>query len=425
MTLLLFSTLLSAKQNKKEVAEDHMMLATMMFYDGKYDKASAELLKVDKHKEDFDKAKYATLKALIALKKEKYKEASQGFEKAIQETKVKVYLPPKSEQEAKKEHLLDMVGVHFLTDHKKKKPQKAPFNPEKIRKEKLEQLHIYLSQAYYKQKEWLKTVEALDHAGKKGRDRASLFALRADCYWKANHKGKAFDALNEGAALFTKDTKLLKQKFYYYADLKLYQAAIKSSRAYLKRITPKPSDYIALAQVLYSGGEINEAIKILEEAKLRFAKAPKVDMLLGMLYTKKDMAYSGAGLFEHASYFDSNYTKDASEMYRRVGELPHALYLNAKIADPVEKLKQKIAIYIDQGEFEKVTGLQTALNRYALLDDDKLRYALAYSYYMIKDYDKAEFYLKKIKDNALFSKATVIRKNIEKCKNNKDALGCM
>jgi len=83
-----------------------------------------------------------------------------------------------------------------------------------------------------------------------------------------------------------------------------------------------------------------------------------------------------------------------------------------------EKTKQKVAIYVSRGEFEKIIGLKDALNRYALLKNDNMRYALAYSYYVVKDYGQSEAHLKKIQDDALFSKATVIRKNIEKCKTN-------
>ena len=61
----------------------------------------------------------------------------------------------------------------------------------------------------------------------------------------------------------------------------------------------------------------------------------------------------------------------------------------------MEKLKQLVAIYLDRGEFEKVIGLKDGLERYNLLEDDNLRYALAYSYYMAKDYPNAEIQLKK------------------------------
>ena len=105
-------------------------------------------------------------------------------------------------------------------------------------------------------------------------------------------------------------------------------------------------------------------------------------------------------------------------MYRRSGDLAHAFYLNSKMTDKAEKTKQQVAIYVGREEFEKIIALKDALDRYGLLNDDAMRYALAYAYYVSRDYESAETHLKKIQDDELFSKATIIRKNIEKCKNN-------
>jgi tetratricopeptide (TPR) repeat protein len=277
---------------------------------------------------------------------------------------------------------------------------------------------MYLSQAYYKAEQYIDAVHALDSAGEKGRARVSLFTLRAECYWKADQKGAAIDALSRGAKLFPKDATLLKQKFYYFAELKLYQASIAAAKAYMKKMPANAQEYISLAQMLQSGGESEEAIKVLEEAKLKFPSSAKVHILLGHYYNQKDMPHVTADLFEKGSFYDANYLKEAAEMYRRNGELAHALYLNSMMTDKEEKTKQKIAIYIGKGEFEKIIGLKDALDRYGLLKNDNMRYALAYAYYVVKDYDRAEVHLKKIEDDELFSKATVIRKNIEKCRSN-------
>jgi tetratricopeptide (TPR) repeat protein len=231
-------------------------------------------------------------------------------------------------------------------------------------------------------------------------------------------KANAIGALSRGSKLFPKDATLLKQKFYYFAELKLYQASIEAAKAYMKKVPANDKEFISLAQMLLAGGESNEALKVLEEAKMRFPNSAKVHILLGHLYNKKDMPHTTAQLFEEGAYHDSKYLKEAAEMYRRAGVLSHALYLNSKMTDKKEKTKQKVAIYLDRGEFEKIIGLKDAMGRYGLLDDDNMRYALAYAYYIVKDYDTAEVHLKKIQDNELFSKATVIRKNIEKCKNN-------
>lgn len=393
---------------------DHMSLATMMIFDGKYDKAQKELDAVDQSSPDFDAAKYHTMVGVLAVKKEDYQGSIAAFNQAIEATKVKKYkAPPKVK--AHKEYLFSVFS------DKKEEPKKIeepPFDAEKVRQEALDKLHIHLSKSYYKLKEYAKTIEALDNAGKLGQEKAALFTLRADCYWKLKEYNGALEALSKGHELFPDDATLLKQKFYYFADLKLYKAAIDASKAYMNMGKASPKEYLALAQILMSGEQLDLAIKTLEEAKLIFPDDAKLSMVLGHAYLKRDMIYVTAQLFERASYYDNNYTKEASEMYRRANDLPHALYLNAQITDKKEKLKQKVAILVEREEFEKVIGLEDGLNRYAMLSDDNLRYALAYAYYMVKDYDNAEKHFKKINDNDLFSKATLICKNIEKCKKN-------
>ena len=403
--------LMAKKQSEQTI--DHVEIATILFYDGKYDKALESLQKAKDSHRDIDWVKYYSMRGMIALKDEKYKQAIGELNKAVEATKKKVYKAPAVEKE-KREVLFSI----FSEKKKKKKSQKPHFEPEKIRKAKLDELHIYLSQAYYRDGQYIRAAKALDAAGKRGRDSASLFTFRAECYWKAKQKVAAISALNKGSKLFPKDTTLLKQKFYYFAELKLYQASIDAAKSYMRKVPANVQEYISLAQMLMGGGEFMEAIKVLEEARLLFPTSSKVYILLGHYYKQRDMPHTTAHLFEQGSYYDKKYLKEAAEMFRRTGELSHALYLNSMMLDSSEKTKQKVAIYVSRGEFEKVIGLKDALDRYGLLKDDNMRYALAYAYYVAKDYEKSEAHLKKIQDDALFSKATVIRKNIEKCKTN-------
>ncbi len=415
ISLILFLTYSLQANEAEEQTINHMEIATIMYYDGKYDKALEELqLAKDSHtKVEWDK--YHNMRGLIFLKNENYQSSINAFKKAIIATKQKVYTPP-VEEKPKREYLFTV-----LSENKKVEEPvitKPVFDPEKLRKDQIEEIYIYLSQTYYKAEQYINAVHALDAAGEKGRASASLFTLRAECYWKADQKGSAIDALSRGAKLFSEDATLLKQKFYYFAELKLYQASIAAAKAYMKKMPANVQEYISLAQMLQSGGESEEAIKVLEEAKLKFPSSAKVHILLGHYYNRKDMPHVTADLFEKGSLYDPNYLKEAAEMYRRNGELAHALYLNSMMMDKEEKTKQKVAIYIGKGEFEKIIGLKDALDRYGLVKNDNMRYALAYAYYMVKDYDSAESHLKKIEDDELFSKATVIRKNIEKCRSN-------
>lgn len=415
LSCVLFLTHTLQAKEAQDQTINHMEIATIMYYDGKYDKALEELQRAKDSHTDIAWDKYHNMRGLIFLKGEKYQSSINAFKEAIIATRKKVYEPP-VEDKPKREYLFSAfsakkkLGVPVI-----KKPL---FDPEKLRRDQIEEIYIFLSQAYYKSERYLDAVHALDNAGQKGRASASLFTLRAECYWKAGQKGSAIDALSRGSKLFPKDTTLLKQKFYYFAELKLYQASIAAAKSYMKKMPASAQEYITLAQMLKSGGESNEAIKVLEEAKLEFPTSAKVHILLGHYYNQKDMPHTTADLFEKGSYYDPAYLKEAAEMHRRNGELAHALYLNSKMKDREEKTKQKVAIFVSRGEFEKVIGLKDALDRYGLLKNDNMRYALAYAYYMAKDYENAESHLKKIEDDELFSKATVIRKNIEKCKSN-------
>jgi len=413
LILFIFLNLsLSAKTNNNDV--NHLALATLMIYDGAYEKAQEELKLVDKKSAKFDASKFYTISGVLSSKQDNTKEAIKNFIKAIDATKVKNFKAPK---------IQNLEKYLFSVASKTKKIEVVKFDAKKVKQEKLNKLNLHLSQEYYKIKDYKNTVISLDNAGIDGKSKAGLFTLRAECYWKLKEHSNAIKAINTGMRLFKDDTTLLKQKFYYYADLKLYQTAIETAQIYMKKAGSGVKEYIALAQVLIAGNATDDAIAFLEETKLKFPKEPKVSMLLGHMYLKKEMKHTTASLFELSSYYDKTYLKDAVEMHRRSGNNLHALYLNTQNIDKQEKLKQKIAIYIDSLEFRKVIGLKKALARYKMLDDDNLRYALAYSYYMSGDYKNAEIHLKRINDNELFNKATVIRKNIEKCQN--DAMECI
>jgi len=408
---ILLSVAAHARNTEEPKEIDHLALASLMVYDGRLDKAEAELSRVDKTSETFDAARYYTISGVLAAKKENHEKAIENYLMALDTTKAKTFEAP--EVEKKKKYLFSLGKGREVKD------EPAPeFDAEKVKKEKLEKLHMQLSQAYYQLADYANTVKHLDLAGDRGKERPALFAIRAECYWKTEKTDDAIGALNRGLNFFPEEAMLLKQKYHYFAELGLYQAAIENAKKYMTVIDADASEYILLAQLLIEADQSDEAAKILESARGKFPQKAKIKMLLGHIYMEKDMNFTAARLFKEAAYRNKKYLKDAVEIHRRVKDFSHAIYLNTQMSDKVEKLKQRVAIYLDRGEFEKVIGLKDGLERYNLLDDDNLRYALAYSYYRAKDYPKAAMHVQKIQDNDLFAKGTVILKNIEKCREN-------
>lgn len=395
--------------------DDHLAVATLMVYDGLYDKARAELALVDPSVGTVDLAEYYTIKGVLEAKTENNQSAIAHYLQAVKATEGKNFQPPAVYQEGN--------YLFALGKHEEAAAPTPVFDGEAVRREKLEKLYIHLSQAFYKLEDYANTVKSLDLAGASGRDRAELFALRAECFWKSKAHHQALAALQRGAALFPANTDLLKQKFYYLVELGLYQAAILVAEKYMAVSEADENEYLTLAQVFLRADQLNEAIEILERAGGKFPQNAKVLMLLGHAYMRKEMLRTTAHLFKLGAYRDQTYLKDAVEMHRRVGDYPQAIFLNSQITDKVEKLKQKVAIYLDRGEFAKIIGLEDALERYDILNDDNMRYAFAYSCYMVNDYQNAELQLAKITDQELFVKGTAIRNNIDKCRN--DRLECM
>lgn len=410
--LLLIACAYGEGDDTKQNQVDHLSIATMMIYDGKYDDAKLELDQVDPNSAQLDRAKYYTAIGTLASKTNQNEKAVENFIKAIDETKKLVYVSPQDAQKQKRKYLFEIGS-------KPKVKEEPKINPEFERSKqiKIERLYAYLSQTYYKMKEYKKSVEALDLSGEGGSNKSALYAFRADCYWKIGEHSNAIEALNTGYEKFS-DPQLLKQKYFYLSELKLYKAAIEVAREYIDKSPKKEDEYLHLAQMLIQANQNEDAIMILEEGKILFPSNPLFGLMLTHAYLKKEMRHTGANILENSANIDPKYLKDSVEAYRQIKDYSHALYLNLQVTDQKDNIKQKIAMHLERGEFEQIIGLKDAIIRNGMQDDENIIYTLAYAYYMSGDYKNAELYLQSITDNDLFQKATIIRKNIEKCKAN-------
>ena len=412
---LAFALLCAAEEPAKEEAADHLARATLMINDGRYDAARNELSAFDQTGEGFDRAKFYTVKGVLDSETGNYEAAIESYKEAIKATEAKEFTAPEVQQEKK---YLFSIGQEDVNND-----AVPDYDGQAVKKDKLEKLYIYLSQTYYAIEDYANTVVSLDLAGSRGQDRAVLFTLRADCYWRIDDHHSAIQALNRGVELFPNDPSLLKVKSNYLAHLGLYRAAIESEKERMTLIEADESDHIMLSQLFIESKQINEAIEVLEIAMVKFPMSAKVRILLGHSYMEKDMNYTTAHLFKLGAYLDPKYLNDAVEMHRRVKDYPHAIFLNAQMTDKADNLRQKVAIYLDREEYEKIIGLRDGLDRYNLLEDDNMRYAFAYANYMAKDYEAAEAHLMMIKDPEIFDKGLKVLNNIEQCRNN--SLECL
>ena len=193
---------------------------------------------------------------------------------------------------------------------------------------------------------------------------------------------------------------------------------MEDAQVYLVNAKPTDKTVISFISALRNSGDTDKAIELAEQANLRFISSADITVILAHLYIDKEMIQAAADLFDEASIEDDKYTKEAAEMMRRAHEFTLALYKNSQMLEAKEKLKQRVAIFIEFGAYERILASSQALYRSELIEDESIRYALAYSYYMVGKYEECEAELKFLTRPDLFNKATELRKNMQKCKDN-------
>lgn len=370
LCLTLSLTLLATEKKKNTDEIDHISLATLLLKDGHISRANEELNKVNLEDEKIDKIKYFTLKGMVFTKQKEYAKANDFFRQSILAGQI----------------------------------DKA--------------VYLYIAQNSFKLEDYKGTLQAIDDAGLLIHDKPSIFALKAESYWRLEEENKALETLRDAIIRFEGNYSFYKQRFGYLISLKLYQSALEDANVYVKHAVPNEKTSLSFISALRKSGATDKAISLAEKVNLQFLESAEITVLLAHLYLDKEMIQAAADLFDQASIEDGKYTKEAAEMMRRAKEFNTALYKNSQILDTKEKLKQRIAIYIEYGAYEKIVVSRNAIIRSKLIEDENIRYALAYAYYMVSDFEQCENELKQLTKPDLFKKATELRKNMQKCKNN-------
>ncbi len=370
LLLLFLNAALYAEDAKKEEDIDYVALASILIKDGHYSRANEALSHIDVKSKETDLMQYYTLEGIVKMKLSLYKESNENFYNAIQNG------------------------------------------------QKEKSIYLYIAQNFFTLKKYDRVIEALDKVSELVKKKPTLMALKAEAYYRLQRYNDALSELSVLLKMHPKYYDAYRQRFVYFMSLKLYQSALEDADIYLKHAKANEKVTVSFIYALREAKELKKAILLAENAHLKYPKNATITVLLANLYIDKDMLKSAADLFNDASMIEYKYTKDAAEMYRRAKDFVASLYKNSQILDAKEKYKQKIAIYLEFGAYEKVAATKDALERNGLLAEQNILYALAYSYYKIGAYEKAEKYLKRITRSDLYKKSIELRKNMAKCKNN-------
>ncbi|WMJ08125.1 lipopolysaccharide assembly protein LapB [Nitrosomonas sp. sh817] len=354
--------------DNKAASSDFIELAAVMLRDGHHDRALLALQSVDLANKKTDLARFYTLQGLAYLGLNDLEAARDSLQQAIK-------------------------------------------NGQQDRS-----IFIYLAQAHFGLKDYRNTVNAIGKAGDLVNKDAMLISLKAESHWHLQQPDAAIRALNDGQRAFPSDFRFLKRKVFYLVELGLYQEAVQLGRDFLRRSKASAADYVAFGNALRLSGEFQEAINILEIARLQYPDDELVAKLLAHTYLDQGQLNSAAFILEQAALLNPALQSEAAEIYRRAGRLHKALTLNESILDQKVKLKQRLSILLALKQFERAANMESSLYRTGLLEDQSVRYALAYALFSTRRFAEVNKHLDHLKDAELFRKATELRRLMEVCK---------
>lgn len=346
---------------------ERLELAARLTSDGEYERAARALGKVDTAAEDLDLARYHTVAGLIAISQNRNEDAIRNLNDAV------------------------AAGQADPT------------------------IQIYLAQSYFALERWPEVLAALDAAGETANALASVWQMRAHAWWAQGKRQQALDTLSRAADRFPANNSFTRRQVFYLIEAGLYEEAAALGRRFLARGDVKADDYAAIGSALRRTRRYDEALVILESARLRFPDNDAIAKSLSQTYLEAGQPLAAARLLEMAAQRDPNLLVETAELYRRAGYDALALSLNARVPDQARKLKQRVGILVELQRYGEVTGMESALHRSGLLDDEDVRYALAYAYFRAGDFAAADRHLAALKRPELFRKATELRKVMEEC----------
>jgi len=367
--LCLASSLLAVNVSwaKKAPKTDFISLAATMLKDGHFDRALLALQSVDLEDEETDFIRFYTLQGLAYM------------------------------------NLNDMVAAKDSMTQAIKSGQQDPV------------IYIYLAQVNYSLKAYPGVIAAVDRAGEIIREYPAMLEMKAQSHWHLKQADAAIDTLNTAQQMISNDYRFMRRKVFYLMELKLYQQAALLGQQYLNKSDGKASDFIAIGNALRLSKEYQQTLNIMEAARLKFSGNVTIAKVLAHTYIDMGKLNSGAFILEQAAQYDPTLLAESSEVYRRAGRYYKALIMTSSIRDVKVKLKQRLAIYLALKRYEQAANMKKSLYRNGLLEDENIRYALAYAYFSSGQFEAASSQIDFLKEVELFKKGVELRRMMASC----------
>lgn len=351
---------------------DYVALGATLVKDGYIQRAKTVLEKAEVTKEGFDFSTYYTLKGIVFNKTGYPKISNIFFDAAIEKGQTK------------------------------------------------ESVYLYIARNYWQRMEYQGVIDALSKAGQAALDNPQMLVIKAEAFKQLDDMNSAWATLDEGIELHPEYSRFYSQKFYYLLELGFYQSANDYAHRYLESENYSAKEYLAVAFALRESGQKDAAAALLEEGVIKYNdddKLLELLELLGQVYIDQEKYLMAALVFDWASIRFPKFSAKAATLYLKSGEPVRSLQLNRRINQQEEKFRQRVGIDIYLEDYESMVAKTDSLQRYDLLKDENILYALGFAHYRNGDYEQSKRLLQKITDSQLFQKASHLFQQIEICQN--------
>lgn len=357
-------------QNDEEIEIDYVGLAGRLVREGDYKSAAENLKKAPASQKDTEA--YQLVVALLDLYQERFESALTGLDKLI---------------------------AGGSTDN---------------------YLWIYKAQAHYGTKQFREVIASLKKVSELAASIPTVAAMRLKALWELNEYELAWTELQKQTAKVGKTGPLVRLDLEWSLEKKLYERA---KDLVLRELTGgklKTDDKLDLIGILRGAGRERATLEALEIMRLTESSNPVIISRLAFMYAELQKYNSSAQLFHEAALLDPDYSYQAAEVYLKADKPAIAMRLNRKVKDQVKKFRQRLAILIAQGDYEKAAASEADLRRLGLLSSEDLRYALAFAFYKTRQFDRLDYHLSQIQKPDLFAKAIALRKEMIECQSSGD-----
>ena len=224
-----------------------------------------------------------------------------------------------------------------------------------------------------------------------------------------------WEVLNQGISKFPKHLGLFKQKWFYLFSSKLYIASREYLFSNIDKLKFTGLDLAKFAYQYRSVKELKTAAELGEMGRMLDPSNEDVGKELARVYIEKGEVFSAATVFEDLARFKPKLIADASELWRKAGYFAHSERLSLKIIDIDKAVKQKMTLALQEKNFARISSLARLVDRGELRKDEDVAYTLAYTFFILGDFSKAEKYLMNITRKDLLAKSISLRKTIDEC----------